>query len=123
MELERIPYELSVCRTEDTASADLTADFFFLSRTCGEITLVCRTEDVPAETAARSDGWRAFRVRGVLDFSLTGVLAGLAGVLARHDISIYALSAYSTDYILVRSEHFERALEILAGEGYAVVSP
>ncbi len=61
-----------------------------------------------------------FRIQGVLDFSLIGILSRLSGILAEHKIGIFAVSTYNTDYILVKEENFERALEVLASEGYTV---
>ena len=121
MELKRLPYDLTVCRLADGAAVDLSAEFFFLSKTDEELSLVCRTEDAPGETAARDDGWKAFRIEGVLDFSLIGILSRLSGILASHGIGIFAVSTYNTDYILVKAEHFETALAALAAEGYTVV--
>ena len=84
------------------------------------MSLVCRTEDVPANTLERDDGWRAFRIQGVLDFSLIGILARLSGILAEHEIGIFAVSTYNTDYILVKEENFEEALSVLSLEGYEI---
>ncbi len=86
-----------------------------------EVSLVCRTEDTPAKTVERDDGWGGFRIQGVLDFSLIGILSKLSGILAKHELGIFAISTYNTDYILVKEENFARALSVLAVEGYCVV--
>lgn len=99
----------------------MTADFYFLGKTDEELSLVCQTKDTPAKTLARDDGWKGFRIQGVLDFSLIGILSKLSGILADHKIGILAVSTYNTDYILVKEENFERALEVLAAEGYQVI--
>ena len=122
MELERILYNLTVCKVRDISEINMTAGFFFIGKTDEEISLVCRTEDTPAETVAREDGWRGFRIRGMLDFSLIGVLSKLSGILAGHQIGIFAVSTYNTDYILVKEENFDRALKILASEGYTITN-
>ncbi len=119
--LETLPCDLTVCKLADVRDADLGVGFFFLARTDGEISLVCRTEDVPPDAAVREDGWRGFRVRGPLDFSLIGILSKLAGILADKGISIFAVSTYDTDYVLVRSESFARAARALAEAGCRVV--
>ncbi len=121
MELKRILHKLTVCQVADLSAVDLTADFYFLGRTDEEISLVCKTEDTPARTIRREDGWRGFRIQGVLDFSLIGILSKLSAVLAENKIGIFAVSTYNTDYILVKEENFERALAVLALEGYKVV--
>lgn len=72
-------------------------------------------------TTGREDGWKGFRIQGVLDFSLTGILSELSGILAEHKIGIFAVSTFNTDYILVKEEHFDRALHVLALAGYDIV--
>jgi len=57
--------------------------------------------------------WRAFKVEGPLDFSLTGVLVSLADPLAEAQISIFAISTYDTDYLLVKDDDFKKAVKIL----------
>ena len=121
MELKRIQHKLSVCKVADISNIDLTADFYFIGRTDEELSLVCKTEDVPFNTIERDDGWRGFRIQGVLDFSMIGILSKLSGILAANRIGIFAVSTYNTDYILVKEENFERALEVLASNGYTVV--
>ena len=118
MKLKTLPYDLTVCKLPSAAKADLSADFFCLMKTDEEISLVCRTEQTPAETAAREDGWRAFRIEGVLDFSLTGILSGISAILAENGIGIFAVSTYNTDYILVKAENLGKALTVLQEAGY-----
>ena len=121
MELKKLPYELTVCKVEGLEGVDLSADIFFIGKTDEELSLVCRTEQVPETTIERDDGWRGFRIQGILDFSLIGILSKLSGILAENRIGIFAVSTYNTDYILVKEENFERALQVLAAEGYRVV--
>ena len=75
----------------------------------------------PQNTIERDDGWRGFRIQGILDFSLVGILSKLSSILAENQIGIFAVSTYNTDYILVKEENFERALEILTFKGYKIV--
>ena len=121
MELKRIPHRLTVCKAADLSAFDLNNEFYFIGRTDEELSLVCRTEDVPANTIRREDGWRGFRIQGELDFSLVGILARLSGILAKQSIGIFAVSTWNTDYILVKEKDFETALATLAAEGYTVV--
>lgn len=121
MKLKALPHALTVCRLADASEIDLKNDFYFLARTDEELSLVCRTEDAPANTAARDDGWRAFRIDGVLDFSLIGILSNISAILAENKIGIFAVSTFNTDYILVKEENFERALQVLAEKGYTIV--
>ena len=121
MEIKKLDHKLSVCKVADISDIKLTADIYFIGKTDEELSLVCRTEDTPENTTKCSDGWRGFRIQGVLDFSLVGILSKLSGILAEHKIGIFAVSTYNTDYILVKEENFDRALEVLASEGYSVV--
>lgn len=112
----------SVCQVADAAQVDLQKDFCFVGKTRQEISLVCKTEDVPCAPLKREDGWRGFYVEGVLDFSLIGILAKISALLAAEGISIFALSTYNTDYVLMKEEHFEKALSVLSEKGYSVIS-
>lgn len=121
IKLKRMEMDFSVCKVKDSSLIDLEKEFCFAAKTDEEISLVCMTGDVPEETIVREDGWNAFRIEGILDFSLVGILAGISGLLADNDISIFAVSTYQTDYILVKSEQFERALNLLAQAGYEII--
>ena len=121
MQLQKIDRAFSVCKLERAEDASLEEEFTFFARTDAEISLVCPTEFVPARTLAREDGWRAFRIVGVLDFSLIGILAKLSAVLAEKGIGIFAVSTYNTDYILVKEENYAPALAALAAAGWEIV--
>ena len=122
MTLQTIPFDLTVCKVEDLSGIDIDGELFFIGKTDEEISLVCRTSDTPADTIEREDGWRAFRIRGTLDFSLIGILSKISGILAENRIGIFAVSTYNTDYILVKEDDFEHALCALAEAGYTVES-
>ena len=121
MQLKRLPYDLTVCKLEATTDIDLSKDLYFIGKTDEEISLVCKTEDTPGNTTDRDDGWRGFRIEGVLDFSLIGILSKISGILADNKIGIFAVSTYNTDYILVKKENFEKALRVLGEAGYEIV--
>ena len=121
MKLKKLPYELTVCKLSDASAIDLSAGICFIGKTDEELSLVCRTENTPAETTARDDGWRGFRIEGVLDFSLIGILSKLSTILAENNIGIFAVSTYNTDYILVKDESFDRAMDVLAAAGYEIM--
>ena len=121
MELKVIPHDLTVCKVEDISDIETSSDFYFIGKTDEELSLVCKTEDTPEKTVERDDGWRGFRIQGVLDFSLIGILSKISGILAEHRIGIFAVSTYNTDYILVKEENFEKALEALSAEGYTII--
>ena len=120
MELKVMPHDLTVCKVRSVENINLSKSFYFIGRTDEELSLVCKTEDTPADTTDRDDGWKGFRIQGILDFSLIGILSRLSGILADNGIGIFAVSTYNTDYILVKKENFERALRVLASAGYLI---
>lgn len=121
MELKKFEYDLTVCKIASEKDIDLSKEFFFIGKTDEEISLVCLTKDVPDNTIERDDGWKGFRIQGVLDFSLIGILSKLSGILADNKIGIFAVSTYNTDYILVKSENFDKAMDVLSAKGYKVI--
>lgn len=120
MELKRIEYDLTVCKVASVPEIDRLKDFYFIGKTDDEISLVCLTGDTPDNTLAREDGWKAFRIQGILDFSMIGVLSRISTILAENGIGIFVVSTYNTDYIMVKKAHFESALELLQADGYSV---
>lgn len=121
MVIQKIEYNFSVCKLSDWSAIDLTQKFYFLSKTDEEMSLVCITDNVPDTTVQREDGWKAFRIQGVLDFSLIGILAKISTLLAENTIGIFAVSTYNTDYIFIKSENYTRALDILDRAGYRIL--
>ena len=119
LNLQILPQPLTVCKVADL-SAFAMSGLYFIGSTDAELSLVCETDRTPADTLAREDGWRAFRVVGTLDFSLTGILSRIATVLADEKIGIFAVSTYDTDYILVKRENLDRAAEALKRAGYGI---
>lgn len=106
---------LAVCRLEPESPMPdwaLHSPFFSLTKTEDEISIICNEDSVP-EDAQTEGGWRAFKVQGPLEFSQTGILSSLASPLAIADISIFALSTFETDYLLVKEDKLEKASEIL----------
>ncbi len=121
MKLKRLPYELTVCKVSSIENIDLNKEFFFIGKTDAEISLVCKTENTPVDTVAREDGWRSFRIEGILDFSLIGILSKISKILADYNIGIFAVSTFNTDYILVKEENFDNAICALTAKGYEIV--
>jgi uncharacterized protein len=99
MKLELLPGEFSICRLPPNSPTPQS--FFSLTRTQTELSVVCLIGD-EAEGAKVERGWSCMRVSGVLDFSLTGILASLALPLAEAKVSIFAVSTFDTDYLLVK---------------------
>jgi hypothetical protein len=120
MRLKKLPDTFTVSKVEKVTDIDMNSDIYFIGKTDEELSLVCRSEDVPENTVERDDGWRGFRIEGVLDFSLIGILSKLSTILAENQIGIFAVSTFNTDYILVKEENFDRAMDVLAAAGYEV---
>jgi hypothetical protein len=95
--------------------------FLSVTRTEDELSVVCLQDGIP-EDAKCERGWRIYKVLGPLDFSLVGILAGISGALAKSGVSMFAVSTYDTDYILVKGSDIGRASEALEGEGCEIVS-
>ena len=120
MKLEIIPEEFTVCKVADYGCVDFTRQFVFTGCTDEEKSLVCPTLLVPTDTLEREDGWRAFRIVGILDFSLIGILAKISSCLADNGIGIFAISTFNTDYILTRKKDFEKSLKALEQTGFII---
>lgn len=118
MRLKRIEGEFSICKIEKLSDVRAGGKFFFLGKTDEELSLVCHTRDVPAHVVIRDDDWRCFRIQGVLDFSLIGILSKISTLLAEKNIGIFAVSTFNTDYILTKADDFQRAVEVLQTNGY-----
>lgn len=121
MKLKQLPYNLTVCKVESEKEICLSNDFYFVGRTDEEISLVCQTEKTPDKTIEREDGWKGFRIEGVLDFSMIGVLSKISGILAANQIGIFVVSTFNTDYILIKSENFNKSMTLLSQSGYDIV--
>lgn len=120
MILQILPQNLTVCKVGKVSDIDLMQDFFFLSKTDEEISLVCETRYAPSNATHREDGWKAFRIQGTLDFSLIGILSKITTLLAENLIGVFAVSTYNTDYVLVKEENFEKAIRALGEAGYEI---
>jgi len=112
---------LSICRLPASDrvpswALELHEGFVSITRTPDELSIVCPEEAVPPDTTVE-EGFRALVLPGPIPFTETGVLAGLATPLAAAGISIFAVSTYDTDYVLVRETELERALTALGAGG------
>ena len=117
---KRQDYNFSVCKVADYSLVKLDSEYSFIGKTDEEKSLVCITEDVPSNVTEREDGWMAFRIQGVLDFSMIGILSEISGILAENKIGIFVISTYNTDYVLTKKENYQRALDVLNRAGYKI---
>ena len=122
MKLQELSEILAVCRLEPQSEIPAWVNksrFFSITKTSDELSIVCEQALVPADMKAETD-WKCFRVVGTLDFSLTGILAAIANPLAQEKISIFAISTFDTDYLLVKENHLENAIKVLSAAGHLI---
>ena len=116
------PETLAVCRLDADAALPgwaMRGSFSALTRTADELSVICPQVNVPPDITCEPD-WRALKVEGQLDFSMVGVLAGISGALAGARISLFAVSTFDTDYILVKEIDLPGAVSALRLAGYGV---
>ena len=120
--LDLLPGRFAVCRLDPEAplpEGTLAAPFASATRTADELSIVCPEPRVPA--GARCEpGWRCLRVRGPLPFSAVGILASLTAPLAAGGVSLFALSTFDTDYLLIQESDLDRALAALRAAGHVI---
>ena len=122
MKLCLLPNNFSVCRLSPTESLPIWAtegSFFSITKTDDELSVVCNQRNVPDSVKAEG-GWRALQVEGPLDFALTGILASIAKPLADAKVSLFAISTFDTDYVLVKEQTLERATHALRAAGFTI---
>ena len=120
--LSILPDTFAICRLAPHSAIPswvTASNFFSITRTPDEQSIVCRQSAVPNEIRSERD-WRCLQVNGPLDFSLTGILASLAAPLANAGISIFAISTFDTDYLLVKENDLAKAIDILRQAGHKV---
>jgi hypothetical protein len=125
LHLEALEIRLAVCRLD--ADRDVprwvaeSREFSSITRTIDELSIVCDFDVVP-EGVPMEGPWRAFRVKGQIVMTLIGIVVALANPLAAAGISIFAISTFDTDYILVHEPDFDAAVSRLTLAGHVVVS-
>lgn len=122
MKLRQIPGHFSVARYAPDANLNplFTREFCCITRTRNEVTVVCESDLLPAGVQKKEDGWVCLEVEGILDFSLTGILNQITGPLAAAEVSLFAVSTYDTDYVLVKETFLEAARKALSKAGITV---
>ncbi len=114
--LSVMPITLAVARlapSSDIPGWALAGEgFYSITKTDDELSVVCLEDQVPQDVKVEK-GWRCLKVEGPLDFGLTGILSSLASPLAEAKISIFAISTFDTDYLMIKKENFEKAIAVL----------
>ena len=116
--LKVLEERLALCKLppEEAIPRWAEGELWSVTRTDEELSVVCAEARVPVGVAFEG-GWRTIKLNGIFEFSLVGILAELSAALAAAEVSIFALSTFNTDYILVREAELERAKEALKGIG------
>ncbi len=120
--LSLLPDVLTVCRLPADAALPewaTSSPWHSITRTTEEVSIVCLARHSPAN-AQQVTGWRALQVKGPLDFALIGILASLSTTLAQAGVSIFAISTYDTDYVLVQGSQLDAAILALTQAGHTV---
>lgn len=119
-----MPGPYSICRLgplEPIPDWALAGEFFSITHTPQELSIVCGAEHIPAGVTAEL-GWACLQIQGPIPFDLAGVLTCCLGPLADTDIGIFAISTFDTDYILVRTDCLESAKQALRQAGHEIQS-
>lgn len=115
--LSLLPEKLGICHLDKKSPIPAWAieniNFSSIAKTRNELSIVCPQDKIPGGILAEKD-WRAFKVEGSLGFVLPGIVASLSTPLAKAKISIFYISTYETDYLLVKEENLEKAIKILS---------
>ena len=124
MKLKILDSTFSVVKISSTEKIPLWAlksDVFSITRTDEELSIVCPSECLSKNEVFKDieNDWKCIKVEGILDFSLTGILSSLANTLAENKISIFAISTFNTDYLLVKCQSIEKAIIVLENEGHS----
>jgi hypothetical protein len=117
-----VPGLLAICRLDPADSLPawaLDGPFWCVCRTADELSVVCPQERVPRGTRAEVD-WRGLRLEGPLPLTMTGMLSSVLAPLADAEVSIFALSTFDTDYVLIREQDLAAAAEALRAAGHEV---
>lgn len=120
MQFLLFPEKYCVCRLTEYPQPPILGRLHFLAATDQEISLVCEEALAPGTAAQREGGFRAMRIDEVLEFSLTGILAGITSILAKEGIAVFAVSTFDTDYLLIKDASLSTALTALEAAGHTV---
>lgn len=113
-----------ICRSgKDSRIPDLPENtaFYSVTITADELSIVCKQSEIKSDDNVRIDrDWRIFRINGMLDLSITGIIAGISELLSEDRIPIFVISTFDTDYMLVKNENMNRTITLLQNEGHTV---
>lgn len=112
-----------VCRLNNNSKIPewgAKGEFSSITRTEDELSIVCLQNNIP-EGIQCEKSWKVFKIEGPLDFSLIGILSAISSLMAEKGISIFAISTYDTDYILIKDKDLNKAIEVLSNDKYEII--
>ena len=112
-----------VCRLNNNSKIPewgAKGEFSSITRTEDELSIVCLQNNIP-EGIQCEKSWEVFKIEGPLDFSLIGILSAISSLMAEKGISIFAISTYDTDYILIKDKELNKAIEVLSNDKYEII--
>lgn len=116
---------LAICRLNSNSSVPkwaLKGNFYSITHTADELSIVCLQDNIKNNVEKIDKDWRAFKVKGPLDFSLVGIMAHLSGILASGGVSLFVISTYDTDYILVKEKNLKTSIALFLEAGHDVIT-
>ncbi|NNU77837.1 ACT domain-containing protein [Clostridium estertheticum] len=116
--------KFAVCRLNKNESMPewvKNSSFYSITKTSDELSIVCSQDSIPSNIKCEKD-WRILKVEGPLDFSLIGIISSISTILALKRISIFAVSTYDTDYILVKNKDIDNTILALSNERYEIIN-
>lgn len=122
LNMKLLKEKYGVCRLdkkEPIPNWGIDGEFYSITKTEDELSIVCLEDNIPEKIQCEKE-WRVLKIEGPLDFSLVGILAAISNLMAKNSISIFAISTYDTDYILVKEKYIDKAIMVLVNDRYEV---
>lgn len=123
LNFSRLPGSFAICRLAANAPVPewaLRGSFFSVTSTADELSIVCPGTQVPSEIV-HENGWACLKLQGPFPFSETGILASFVRPLSERAIPIFAVSTFDTDYVLIKQDRLEKAVQALRDAGHEEV--
>ncbi len=124
LNLKLLKGKYSVCRInkdDEIPKWIFNEEFFSITKTEDELSIVCLQDKIKDDVLCERN-WKILKIEGPLDFSLIGILSKISTLMANNNISIFAISTYDTDYILIKEESIDKAIEVLINNNYNVIT-
>ena len=124
LNLKLLKGKYSVCRInkdDEIPKWIFNEEFFSITKTEDELSIVCLQDKIKDDVLCERN-WKVLKIEGPLDFSLIGILSKISTLMANNNISIFAISTYDTDYILIKEESIDKAIELLINNNYNVIT-